>query len=471
MKIKITILNLAVLVFLFFLPACKNNENINLAVKQKVSFSFEQKELKVLSSTRQKVIAAKADARFVVVTIENSAGVKVYDTKKLELFNFNGSFISESLTLDVADYKLTSFLVLDANNSVIYSTPLEGAPLASRVTDPLPIGFTVSKDLEAKIIPDVLAATGAAVSDFGYASFDFDVMIPFRISAQVYDSIATGWTPTSADVAIVGIDTKLGTLGDIPLDSVSITNKTNIISIKDGYPYYGISVRKTSYIPQFIILTNAQLKTYLNTPILFSLISGGTVTDIEGNVYKVVTIGTQIWMAENLRVTKYRDGTDISNWMSNSAGGCCNSGNDPANSLKYGKLYNRYAASSSRNIAPVGWHVATDAEWTKLTGNFPESICAKSLASTTDWDSVTGIGNVGCNPALNNSSGFCALPAAMYSSTGTFLRLGLETYWWTSDGWTRFLYGKAYITNGNGVSHVSNSNYCSGYSVRCIKDN
>ena len=469
MKIKITILNLVVLVFLFCIPACKNNENINLAVKQKVCFSFEQKELKVLSSTRQKVIASKADARFVVVTIVNTAGVKVYDTKKLELFNFNGSFISESLTLDVADYKLTSFLVLDANNSVIYSTPLEGAPLATQVADPLPISFTVTKDQETKIIPDVLAATGAAVSDFGYASFDFDVMIPFRISAQTYDSVATGWTPTSADIAIVGIDTKVGTLGDIPLDSVSITNKTNIISIKDGYPYYGISVRKTSYIPQFIILTNAQLKAYLNTPIQFSLISGGTVTDIEGNVYKVVTIGTQTWMAENLRVTKYRDGTTIPHSKNNAAGGWCDGGDDPANGLKYGKLYNWYVVINNRNIAPVGWHVPSDAEWTKLTAYFPEGNCAKSLASTTDWISVTGIGSVGCNPALNNSSGFCALPAGTSSSSGTPIRFGDWTCWLTSDGWTWSMYKEKRSNTVNGMAHI-NSNFNPGYSIRCIKD-
>lgn len=467
---KITILNLVILVLLFFLPACKNNENIDLPAKQNVSFSFEQKEVQILSSASQKVATTKADARYVVVTIENSAGTKVCDAKKLELYNFNGSFISESLSLEVAAYKLTSFLVLDVNNTVIYSTPLEGSALAGQVVDPLPISFTVSKDQESKVIPDVLTSTGVSVGDFGYASFDFDVMIPFRISAQSYDATAASWGATIANVSIVGINTKVGTLGDTPLYKGTITKGSNIISIKDGYPYYGISLSKDSYTPQFVILTNAQLKTYLNTPILFSLLEGGTVTDVEGNVYKVITIGTQTWMAENLKVTKYRDGTDIPLWTSNEAG-WYEGDDNPANGLKYGKLYNSYAVSDSRNIAPTGWHVASDAEWTKLTSYFPESNCAKSLASTTDWASSTGIGTIGCNSALNNSSGFCALPAGCLTGLGSFSGVGYEADWWTSDGWAWMMFGDGTPLYSNDMVHISTHTPSGGHSVRCVKDN
>ena len=470
MKIKITILNLTVLVFLFFLPACKNDNNIDLPAKQNISFSFEQIEVQILSSARQKVAASKADARYVVVTIENSTGTKIYDAKKLELYNFNGSFISESLSLDVADYKLTSFLVLDVNNIVIYSTPLEGSALANQVIDPLPINFTVSKDQVAKITPEVLTSAGVPVSDFGYASFDFDVMIPFRISVQIYDAVSASWGSSIANISVVGINTKVGTLGDTSLYKGTITKGTNIISIKEGYPYYGISLSKDSYSPQFIILTNAQLKTYLNTPLLFSLLEGGTVTDVEGNVYKVITIGTQTWMAENLKVTKYRDGTEIPIWTSNAAG-WYDGDNDPLNGQKYGKLYNWFAVSDTKNIAPVGWHVASDAEFTKLTGYFPESNCAKSLASTTDWASSTYIGTICCNSELNNSSGFSALPAGFLTGLGSFSGFHYETDWWTSDGWAWMMFGVGSSFYSNDMVHISTHTRSGGHSVRCVKDN
>ena len=97
------------------------------------------------------------------------------------------------------------------------------------------------------------------------------------------------------------------------------------------------------------------------------------VKDIDGNVYHTVTIGTQVWMVENLKVTKYRDGTPIPNktdateWGSLTTGAYCDYDNTVSNSTIYGKLYNWYAVNDWRNIAPTGWHVPTDAEWTTLT--------------------------------------------------------------------------------------------------------
>ena len=478
MKIKITILNLTVLVFLFFLPACKNDNNIDLPAKQNISFSFEQIEVQILSSARQKVAASKADARYVVVTIENSTGTKIYDAKKLELYNFNGSFISESLSLDVADYKLTSFLVLDVNNIVIYSTPLEGSALANQVIDPLPINFTVSKDQVAKITPEVLTSAGVPVSDFGYASFDFDVMIPFRISVQIYDAVSASWGSSIANISVVGINTKVGTLGDTSLYKGTITKGTNIISIKEGYPYYGISLSKDSYSPQFIILTNAQLKTYLNTPLLFSLLEGGTVTDVEGNVYKVITIGTQTWMAENLKVTHYQNGdiipneTDLSKWgdFQITKGAWCWYKNDPSYKNIYGALYNWYAASDRRNIAPVGWHVPGKEDWLVLEkyvnpfsmnqSNGGYQLCEMTTAH---WK------NAGDISADTNQTGFTALPAGKVTQPNFgFMDLGASyAYFWTSTG-TMDGSSCVYLNSKLEVDNMQPN--CRGFSIRCIKD-
>jgi Fibrobacter succinogenes major domain (Fib_succ_major) len=104
------------------------------------------------------------------------------------------------------------------------------------------------------------------------------------------------------------------------------------------------------------------------------VLNTGTITDIDGNIYKTVQIGNQWWMAENLRVTRYRNGDSIPNivdrflWDELTTGAYCYYNSNPTYNSTYGKLYNWFAVNDSRYIAPYGWHVPTDAEWTKLEG-------------------------------------------------------------------------------------------------------
>jgi len=208
-----------------------------------------------------------------------------------------------------------------------------------------------------------------------------------------------------------------------------------------------------------------------------------TVTDKDGNVYHSVTIGTQTWMVENLKTTKYRNGESITNptadadWAAAGFGAWCDYENTPANGTKYGHLYNWYAVNDNRNIAPVGWHVASDAEWTTLenyvSANLGTSLnVAKALAATTDWATYSSTGTVGNNPALNNATGFSALPGGYRISDGAFNYQGTNGHWWsctetnTSLAW----YRNMYYSN----SYVGRANYgvkADGFSVRCVKDN
>jgi uncharacterized protein (TIGR02145 family) len=213
--------------------------------------------------------------------------------------------------------------------------------------------------------------------------------------------------------------------------------------------------------------------------------ASNTVTDIDGNIYNIITIGTQTWMVQNLKVTHYRNGDVITNitssstWASSTTGAWCDYSNTATNGTKYGHLYNWYAVADPRNIAPVGWHVATDVEWTTLqnyltangfnydgstTGNF----YAKSLAAKTDWTTSTVTGAVGNNLTLNNSSGFTALPGGYFSSSAF---TGLLTYarWWTSTQATTGSYSRRLYYTGSGMnSYDYAKNY--GLSVRCVKD-
>jgi uncharacterized protein (TIGR02145 family) len=200
----------------------------------------------------------------------------------------------------------------------------------------------------------------------------------------------------------------------------------------------------------------------------------GSLIDIDGNSYRTIKIGTQTWMAENLRTTKYRNGDPIplvstnSAWVSLNTDAYCNYENtsDDIKIATMGRLYNWFAITDSRNIAPAGWHVATDAEWSSLT-NFlgTESNAGGKLKERGNkhWNSP--------NTSATNSSGFTALPGGRREyDTGLFINDTYDGFWWTSSAynpdysWYRYLhYSDAGIFRANFHKQY-------GFSVRCVQD-
>ena len=216
-----------------------------------------------------------------------------------------------------------------------------------------------------------------------------------------------------------------------------------------------------------------------------------TVTDYDGNTYKTVKIGDQVWMAENLRTTHYADGTSIALGISASTTTAYRyyPGNDQSNVSTYGYLYNwkavmRNSSFSSANpsgvqgICPKGWHVPSIAEWTQLTNyvsSQSEYVCgsnnlyiAKALASTTGWNSSSTTCAVGNDPSLNNATGFSALPAGIYNVG--YGSLGYSAFFWSATEdydynayHRRLYYDNAYVDKS---SHYKDY----GLSVRCVRD-
>lgn len=192
------------------------------------------------------------------------------------------------------------------------------------------------------------------------------------------------------------------------------------------------------------------------------------ITDADGNVYSIVPIGTQTWMQENLKTTKYKDGTAIPyvpngpDWSSLITPGFCYLLSDP--SISYGAYYNWYAASSGK-LCPTGWHVPTNADWTVLD-NFLGGVSSEGAKlmeiGIEHWPAP--------NTVATNESGFTALPAGYRDGTdGNFYGFEASEGWFTStqydasSGYTRYL-----TSDGSyQVSHISRS---TGYSIRCVKD-
>ena len=240
------------------------------------------------------------------------------------------------------------------------------------------------------------------------------------------------------------------------LNAGNSANNTKIINLGDPVNPKD-AVNKDYVDAQIQILQN-----YINTL---------PVTDIDGNTYLPVTICNQTWTKSNLNVSHYRNGdvipqvTDPTAWANLTTGAWCYYNNDPANGAIYGKLYNWYAVNDPRGLAPQGWHVPTDAEWTILAnclggesiagGQMKESGFAHWLSPNTD---------------ATNSSGFTALPGGYRYDYSAFYSINFNSYWWSSTGYDTansllrtINYNYGYLGAGYHLNQF-------GFSVRCVKN-
>lgn len=188
-----------------------------------------------------------------------------------------------------------------------------------------------------------------------------------------------------------------------------------------------------------------------------------------------VTIGTQVWMKKNLNVSQYCNGDpipqikDSAEWTTLTTGAWCYYNNDPSNGEIYGKLYNWYAVNDPRGLAPEGWHVATDMEWTKLE-NFLGGllIAGDKLKSTGTIESGDGLWY---SPTkATNESGFSAVPGGARYFFGSFYGIGKRSHWLiASDGNVAHEYIR-YLINNDSRIYTSTPSELDGLSVRCVKD-
>lgn len=250
--------------------------------------------------------------------------------------------------------------------------------------------------------------------------------------------------------------------------SDSIHFKDTITGLNPNITYY---VRSYSINSKGIAYGNEQSFTlWINT-------SGPNVSDVDGNSYTSVKIGSQVWMVQNLRTTKYRNGELIGTTTPDSL--------DTRNEInpkyqwvykgyedkvaKYGRLYTWNAVSDSRNIAPTGWHVATQEDWNKLIDYLGGAeIAGGKLKDTSliNWNSP--------NKGATNESGFTAVSTGYRAETGYFFNLfGYRTYWWTSTKCSGCSVsgGIDFSLNYDFNSIGWESDYSNiGSSVRCVMD-
>jgi uncharacterized protein (TIGR02145 family) len=200
-------------------------------------------------------------------------------------------------------------------------------------------------------------------------------------------------------------------------------------------------------------------------------LNSDSVVDIDGNVYHTVTIGTQTWLAENLKTTKYRNKekialvTEYEKWPQQTSGAYCSYNNDKKNADMYGYLYNGFAVTDPRNIAPDGWHIATMEEWQVLI-NFlgGDKIAGSKLKEVgkDHWEFP--------NSDATNETSFTALPGGIRSSNGDCGDIGETSNWWTNTAAGASSLQKISLFYRDPEVTHNDLEKPFGLSVRCVKD-
>lgn len=209
--------------------------------------------------------------------------------------------------------------------------------------------------------------------------------------------------------------------------------------------------------------------------------------DIDGNSYNTQIIGTQVWMKENLRTTRYQNG-DLIGTTSPASLDISNE-SDPKYQWPYdkhertiatnGRLYTWSVVADSRNVCPIGWHVPSFAEWRTLidyliNNNYgfegSGNDIAKSIAAQSGWNSIPIAGSAGNDQVNNNGSGFTGLPSGYRNATGTFQGAGLVGYWWSATETSTTNASSLYVRFGGKNINGDNKGKSFGFPVRCVKD-
>ena len=304
------------------------------------------------------------------------------------------------------------------------------------------------------------ATPGVSADQSSLTTTAVTVITPYTAEAGGNVSSAGGSTVTARGVCW-SINSNPTTANSITTDGTGTGNYSSVLT--------GLQPNTTYYVRAYA--TNGSGTAYGNEQhFVTQALSETTVTDIDGNVYDVVTIGSQTWMKENLKVTRYSNGEPIQSGLNDATWGAATSGafsiynNDAGNNNLYGKLYNWYAGVDSRKIAPPGWHVPSRQEWETLTSFLGGlSVAGGQMKETglVHWATP--------NTGATNSSGFTGLPTGSRINTGAFVFIGSGGYWWTitediaeADA--------VLLKNDAAEAIIVTGSRQNGAAIRCIKD-
>ncbi len=243
-------------IIILLIIGCKEDNNDLTNVDYTFTFSLQNANGRLSSDYSVKSI---------LVSVTDNNGNEIYKLKELKVYNFDGEYISEPISLIPGSYSVTDFLVIDKNQNVVYVTPKSGAPLAYLVENPLPVNFNIIDDQVNKINLEVIDIVDGSPNDFGYNTFSFSIVetFDFLTAVFVYDEVIKNFKLTSANITV--------TSGEDTLFSKSISDSTNSILLKSGLFEYKISVKKEGFPAWEGDFTEEDLSAYANLPLMIIL--------------------------------------------------------------------------------------------------------------------------------------------------------------------------------------------------------
>jgi len=180
----------------------------------------------------------------ILLSVVNSLGETVLNKELIPLYRFGNQFITERIEMKAGRYQLSRFMVLDPDGTVVYASPLEGAPKAYLVKDPLPLGFSILPDQETRLVPEVLVVGNQDPSEFGYASFSFQVVRPLRFYAMAVIEDSMLMAPIVITDAVLTVHSPDGWSHWFYLEP-----RVNRIVIRGGVHYYKLMIEKEGFEP------------------------------------------------------------------------------------------------------------------------------------------------------------------------------------------------------------------------------
>jgi uncharacterized protein (TIGR02145 family) len=354
------------------IPGCQNevSEIDEDVVEFEMSFLSEDSG-SLLKSTPTSGIEKVAS---IIITIKTSTGSSTgYTSSELKIQQLNGTFISEKILLKRGSYNLTEFMLADSSGNITYAAPASGTTLGTLVDNPLPIGFYVEKNKSKKILVEVINTNDKIPEDFGIASFYMISPTVMKFPVAIVDYESGKFLAATIQATNIDWDSDVSSYQESPgagkdvykriIHTKAIAN--NLIVLDDTYPTYTIKVTKDGYTGFSYTYSKDSLLHYAlpggESPLKIEIATTviGSITDIDGNIYKTVKIGSQIWMQENLLVTRYNDGSaiDISDVTFE---------DEPYQPHDIVAFYSHNIIMNSEKLCPKGWHVPTIDEWNIL---------------------------------------------------------------------------------------------------------
>ncbi len=290
---------IAVLMLLLFTSCTK--ENLSETQTGEVYLSFNAK-----NEVGKKTSSPDYDApHAIVVTIKDSKGGLVESKTSLQLFKFEGEFVTEALTLTSGSYTITEYYVIDEEKNIIYTAPKQDSQMSEWVDETLPINFTVNKNATTQLAPEVISTQGRNPEEFGYASFHLNIVktVNFQISTFIYNLDKKGFELTTANVTVLS--------NSEAITQKNIAAETSIIAVPGNKDLYTIKVSKEGYKVFLATMTKTELSLYENKPLKVHLeeVEGPISFITDQTVQKTVSIYCGLYSADNPLTIDWGDGS------------------------------------------------------------------------------------------------------------------------------------------------------------------